>query len=154
MAKSISSDGIQSYAAKSYDGLTADDITRSSSMTVAGNTRIAHDALVMQQLKAGVIPEHFIRRSDNTDFIEIDVSVYSMGDEQGKCLGEALLGLNILRRLNLMDNRLRSSVPTIVKNLTCTCLISLDLSMNNLHGAGATAIAHYFQQTNVMQTLR
>lgn len=68
-------------------------------------------------------------------------------------VARSLSRLDTLDTLGLMDNRLTaSSVPTIVMNLT-NSLVNLDLSINDLHGAGAAALARYFQLPTSLEYL-
>eukprot|EP00605_Chrysophyceae_sp_TOSAG23-4_P002782 GSChrysophyteH1.ASY1.ANO1.3066.1 assembled CDS len=109
---------------------------------VTGNSRTAQDALIMAQLSSGVLPQAFISRSDNLDHITIDISSYSIGDEQGLCLATAIKGLNYLRSLLLSDNRLTSrSLPAIIQNILPDHLMQLDLSSNVLHNEGIKAVS-------------
>ena len=105
---------------------------------------MAQDSLLIAQLRSGVIPESFIKRSTTLEHIDIDIRSYGIGDEQGACLGSAILGMNSLRALILEDNRLTSqSVPHIVRSLNVTMLSLLDLSCNILSNSGATAVAEF-----------
>lgn len=129
--------------------------SKKASKGVSGSTRVAQDNLLMMQLRAGVVPEQFIRRSNTLSHLDIDIRGYGIGDAQGACLGGAISGLDTLRALILEDNRLTSqSIPIIVRNLNYTMLILLDISCNNAHNAGATAIANYLKEDSVLSELR
>ena len=115
---------------------------RKGKLGVSGSTRIAQDALILAQLEAGIVPQTFIRRSDNLEYLDIDISNFGIGDKQGECLGHAIKGLKDLRKLNLEDNRLTSkSIPGIIGNAFVRALISLNLSSNMVHQEGARAIS-------------
>eukprot|EP00606_Chrysophyceae_sp_TOSAG23-5_P001321 GSChrysophyteH2.ASY1.ANO1.137.1 assembled CDS len=116
---------------------------------VTGTTRTAQDALVMAQLQKGILPTAFISRSDNLDFIDIDISSYSIGDEQGLCLATAIRGLSTLRKLFAEDNRLTSrSLPAIIGNIYPNRLITLNLSSNMLHNEGVVAVGQLLSNTD------
>jgi len=116
--------------------------SRTGKQGVSGSTRTAQDNLIMAQLEAGIVPQSFIRRSDNLEFLDIDISHFGIGDDQGLCLGTAIKGLKDLRKLNLEDNRLTSkSIPSIVNNAFVRTLVSLNLSSNTVHQEGSRAIS-------------
>ena len=116
---------------------------------VTGTTRTAQDALVMAQLQKGILPTAFISRSDNLEFIDIDISSYSIGDEQGLCLATAIRGLSTLRKLFAEDNRLTSrSLPAIIGNIYPNRLITLNLSSNMLHNEGVVAVGQLLSNTD------
>ena len=56
--------------------------------TPAGIPRIAQDTLLVQQLKAGLLPENLLKTSPHMQYMtSIDLSHYSIGNELGICLG-------------------------------------------------------------------
>jgi len=77
--------------------------SQSAASRVSASTRVAQDRLITAQLEAGVLPEAFIKRSSNLEFVDVDVSMYSIGDEQGLCLGRAIKDFDTLQKLNLND---------------------------------------------------
>lgn len=121
---------------------------------VSSSTRLAQDRLALAQLEAGKLPEHFIKRSNNLEFVEVDLTSFSIGDVHGTCLGKAIRGFHTLQTLNLNDNRLTGvSMVTIMKNASTVSLMRLCLSSNPLHGPGALAVAAFLSTQNVLQDL-
>lgn len=121
---------------------------------VSSSTRLAQDRLALAQLEAGKLPEHFIKRSNNLEFVEVDLTSFSIGDVHGTCLGKAIRGFHTLQTLNLNDNRLTGvSMAVIMKNASTVSLMRLCLSSNSLHGPGALAVAAFLSTQNVLQDL-
>jgi len=125
-----------------------------SNDSVSGTTRNAQDALMYAQLRAGVMPEFFIKRSPNLEFVDIDLTKYSIGDVHGECLGRSLADFHTLQKLILPENRLTgNSVPTIMRNLSTHSVTFLNLAGNSLHIAGASAIGDFLMGVNVLRVL-
>jgi Ran GTPase-activating protein (RanGAP) involved in mRNA processing and transport len=131
-----------------------DSQSQSAASRVSTSTRAAQDRLITAQLEAGVLPEAFIKRSSNLEFVDVDVSMYSIGDEQGLCLGRAIKNFDTLQKLNLNDNRLTgASVGIIMKNASPLSLQVLTLSSNLLRDRGASAVALFLSASNALQVL-
>ena len=142
--------GVGSYSPLAHERSISGDLGGG----VSGSTRLTQDSLIIAQLQEGIIPQAFIRRSDKLDSIDIDISHYSIGDRQGGCLGTALKDLKHLRKLNLEDNRLsKDSLPSIIRNLQSSHLLSINLSANMMHNKGAIAISEWLGRQNILQTL-
>lgn len=137
-------------------GYGAEDRARMRKMkNVSGDTRVAQDSLLISQLRSGVIPESFIKRSTTLEYLDIDIRSYGIGDEQGCCLGSAILGMDSLRALIVEDNRLTSaSVPHIIRSLNVTTLSLLDLSCNSVSNSGASAVADFLRKKTALAELR
>ncbi|CAM9672569.1 unnamed protein product, partial [Choristocarpus tenellus] len=69
-----------------------------------------------------------------------------MGDTMGRILAESLIGLPLMRELNLRDNRLSDVglLPIIEAIKLRHDLHALDLSENKLDRQGSRALALYF----------
>ncbi len=57
-------------------------------MLAERSKRKAQDLLLLNQLEAGVLPETFIKASEDPRFITINLSQYGIGDVRGLCLGK------------------------------------------------------------------
>jgi hypothetical protein len=57
-------------------------------MIAERNKRKAQDMLLLSQLDAGVLPESFIKSSEDPRYITINLSQYGIGDVRGLCLGK------------------------------------------------------------------
>ena len=118
------------------------------------NKRRAQDALILAQLRSGILPESFISNGLNTSYSIVDLSHYGIGDKHGQCLVEALGKLNRLGVLCLSDNRLNSQTcHSIVNILHFHFLEFLDLSNNNLSGIACHALLDYLRQKSALLQL-
>lgn len=126
---------------------------RSPKKTVTSK-RLSQDTLLLSQLKAGIIPEQFVKKSLNPDNTVIDLSSFGIGDIHGRCLAEALTRLGALRTLGLRDNRLSThAVAFMVRLFPKMGLLHLDLSRNDLHGPGFVQISSYVREKNSLEFL-
>lgn len=57
-------------------------------MLAERNKRKAQDLLLLNQLDSGVLPETFIKSSEDPRFVTINLSQYGIGDVRGLCLGK------------------------------------------------------------------
>jgi hypothetical protein len=57
-------------------------------MLAERNKRKAQDMLLLNQLEAGVLPETFIKSSEDPRYVMVNLSQYGIGDVRGLCLGK------------------------------------------------------------------
>lgn len=89
--KTIFDDDENSVTSQSIETLTSTttikvDFSKSAG-TAEGKRRYAQDVLLLSQIKAGILPEQFIK-SNSSSSIDIDLSHYGIGDDHGVCFGQ------------------------------------------------------------------
>eukprot|EP00981_Chlorochromonas_danica_P010025 scaffold2924_cov165-Ochromonas_danica.AAC.12 len=93
------------------------------------------------------LPNLVIRRDFSA---ELDLSHYSMGDEMGRVLAEALRELPCIEAINLNDNNLTDdSLQYLIEAIIAiTTLRELDLSRNKIDGQSSDALAEYLSRSD------